>query len=111
VLCVPRTLWNRDGCSILANLRVKSVARTLDGAGWGHHRACGDRSSAGGSAAIKRETGANAHGFTVEMLVDLVRAGLATAKTDRIVAGGRPMEVARVRITDADRRSLAERAK
>ena len=51
------------------------------------------------------------HGFTVEMLVDLVRAGLATAKTDRIVAGGRPMEVARVRITDADRRSLAERAK
>jgi hypothetical protein len=102
VLCVPRTLWNRDGCSILANLRVKSVARTLDGA---------DRSSAGGSAAIKRETGANAHGFTVEMLVDLVRAGLATAKTDRIVAGGRPMEVARVRITDADRRSLAERAK
>jgi hypothetical protein len=45
------------------------------------------------------------------MLVELIRAGLATAKTDRIVAGGRPMEVARVRITDAGRRSLAERAK
>jgi hypothetical protein len=52
-----------------------------------------------------------AHGFMVDMLVDLIRAGLATAKTERMVAGGRPMEVARVRITDAGRRSLAERAK
>jgi hypothetical protein len=31
-----------------------------------------------------------AHGFTVEMLVDLVQAGLATAKNDRVVAGGPP---------------------
>jgi len=34
-----------------------------------------------------------AHGFTVDMLADLIRAGLATAKTERLVAGGRPMEV------------------
>jgi capsid protein len=52
-----------------------------------------------------------AHGVTVEQMVDLVRAGLATAKTEPVVAGGRTMEVARVRITDAGRRALAERAK
>jgi hypothetical protein len=47
-----------------------------------------------------------AHGFTVDMLADLIRAGLATAKTERIVAGGRPIEVTRVRITDAGRQAL-----
>jgi len=52
-----------------------------------------------------------AHGFTVDMLIDLIRAGLASANTERVVAGGRPMKVTRVRITDAGRRSLAERAK
>jgi hypothetical protein len=31
-----------------------------------------------------------AHGFTVEMLVDLMQARLATAKNDRVVAGGPP---------------------
>jgi len=51
-----------------------------------------------------------AHGFTVDMLADLIRAGLATAKTERLVAGGRPMEVTRVRITGAGRRTLAEQA-
>jgi hypothetical protein len=49
-----------------------------------------------------------AHGFTVEMLVDLVRAGLATATSERVVAGGRSIEVARVRITEAGRRALRE---
>jgi hypothetical protein len=29
-----------------------------------------------------------AHGLTVEMLADLVRAGLATATTERVVAPG-----------------------
>jgi hypothetical protein len=52
-----------------------------------------------------------AHGFTVDMLADLIHAGLATAKIERMVAGDWPMEVTRVRITDAGRRSLAERAK
>jgi hypothetical protein len=47
-----------------------------------------------------------AHGFTVEMLVDLVQAGLATAKNDRVVAGGPPINVACMRITDAGRRAL-----
>jgi hypothetical protein len=30
-----------------------------------------------------------AHSFTVELMVELVRAGLATAKAERVVAGGR----------------------
>src|SRR5262249_61204491 len=35
-------------------------------------------------------------------LVDLIGAGLATAQTERAVAGGRSMQVSRMRITDAD---------
>jgi len=49
-----------------------------------------------------------AHGFTTDFLVDLIRAGLATAQTERAVAGGRSMQVTRMRITDAGRRALAE---
>jgi hypothetical protein len=48
-----------------------------------------------------------AHGLTVETLVDLIRAGLATAKAERVMAGGRAIEVARARITEAGRRALA----
>jgi hypothetical protein len=48
-----------------------------------------------------------AHGFTTEQMVELVRAGLATATAERVVAGGKTVEVARVRITDAGRRALA----
>ena len=43
-----------------------------------------------------------AHGF------ELVRAGLASAKAERIVAGGRTVEVATVRITEAGRRALSK---
>ena len=50
-----------------------------------------------------------AHGFTVKHLVELVRAGLATAKIERMVAGGHPMEVTVVRITDAGRQVLGSR--
>jgi hypothetical protein len=50
-----------------------------------------------------------AHGFTVELLVELIRAGLATATAERLVAGERAMEVARVRITDAGRQVLADK--
>ena len=39
-----------------------------------------------------------AHDFTAETLIELVRAGLASAQTERIVAGGHTIEVARVRI-------------
>jgi hypothetical protein len=51
-----------------------------------------------------------AHGFTIPLLVELVRAGLATATAERVVAGSRTIEVARVRITEAGRRVL-ERAR
>jgi hypothetical protein len=49
-----------------------------------------------------------AHGFTVAQMVELVRAGLATAKAERVVAGRRTIEVARVRITEAGRRPRAK---
>jgi hypothetical protein len=41
-----------------------------------------------------------ANGVTVEQMVALVRAGLATATAQRIRAGGKAMEVATLRITD-----------
>ena len=47
-----------------------------------------------------------AHGFTVERMVELVRAGLAIATAERVVAGNRTMEVATLRITEAGRRVL-----
>jgi hypothetical protein len=51
-----------------------------------------------------------AHGFTVPQMVALVRAGLATATAERMVAGSRKIEVATVRITEAGRQML-ERVK
>jgi hypothetical protein len=50
------------------------------------------------------------NGFTVELLVELVRDGLATATAERIVAGGETTEIARVRITEAGRRTLGSRS-
>ena len=49
-----------------------------------------------------------AHGFSVDVLMDLIRTGMATTRIERVVAGGRAMEVARVRITEVGRRALAE---
>ena len=49
-----------------------------------------------------------AHGFTVAQMVELVRAGLAAATGERVIAGNRSMEVARVKITAAGRRALAQ---
>ena len=49
-----------------------------------------------------------AHGFSIPFIVRLVRAGLATVHTERVVAGGRRLEVARVRITEAGRRAVAD---
>jgi hypothetical protein len=49
-----------------------------------------------------------AHGFTVELLVELCMAELAIATPERMVAGGRTVEVARMRITDGGRRALVE---
>jgi hypothetical protein len=42
------------------------------------------------------------------MLVELVTARPATAQTERMVAGGRPVEVIRFRITEAGRRALSQ---
>jgi hypothetical protein len=49
-----------------------------------------------------------AHGFTTTAIVGLVRAGLASATSKRVVAGSRTMEVSTVRITDAGRRALGK---
>jgi hypothetical protein len=47
-----------------------------------------------------------AHGFTIAQLVELVRAGLATATAQRVRAGGQLLEVATLRITEAGRRAV-----
>jgi len=53
-----------------------------------------------------------AHGFTVEQIVELVRVLVATAHGQRVVAGGggRTMEIARVKITEAGAKALADNA-
>ena len=51
-----------------------------------------------------------AHGFSIDITVELVNRGLASVTTERVVAGGRTIEVARVRITEAGRPALADRA-
>jgi hypothetical protein len=50
-----------------------------------------------------------AHGFTPEMMIEMIAVGLATAFDERVVAGGKSIEVARVRISDAGRRGRAGR--
>jgi len=45
-----------------------------------------------------------ARGFTAEQMAEFVRIGLANATAERVVAGGKTMEVATVRITAAGRR-------
>ena len=47
-----------------------------------------------------------AQGFTADMLAGLVHDGLATAATETVRAGGRAIEITRVKITDAGRRAL-----
>jgi hypothetical protein len=46
------------------------------------------------------------HGFTVPQMVELVRAGLATATAERVVAPGYAGERTRVRITETGRRVI-----
>ena len=52
-----------------------------------------------------------AHGFRIALLADLCFAGLATATVERMVAGGRTVEIVRMKITDVGRQALAGRAK
>jgi hypothetical protein len=47
-----------------------------------------------------------AHGISVEQIVELVRAGLTAATVERIVDGGKAIEIARVRITEVGRRAI-----
>jgi DNA-binding PadR family transcriptional regulator len=47
-----------------------------------------------------------ADGFTVDILADLVREGLATAQRGTSRVGGRQIRVERYRITDDGRRAL-----
>jgi hypothetical protein len=48
-----------------------------------------------------------AHGFEFDLMARLVRERLATATPERVFAGGKPVEVTRLRITDAGRRAMA----
>src|SRR5262245_30020358 len=41
------------------------------------------------------------NGFTAELLIELVRAGLASAHAERMVADGKMTEVARMKISEA----------
>jgi hypothetical protein len=48
------------------------------------------------------------HGFKRQMVAGLVRSGLAAAECEVVSAGGKLVEVVRVRITDDGRKALAE---
>jgi hypothetical protein len=47
-----------------------------------------------------------AHGFSGDMIASLVGAGLATTERETMKAGAEPIEVVRVRITDAGRSAI-----
>jgi hypothetical protein len=47
-------------------------------------------------------------GFNIDMIADLVLEGFATANQETMRTGGRKIQVARVRITEAGRRALEE---
>ena len=49
-----------------------------------------------------------AYGFKTALLVELINAGFATTSIERMVAGGRRVEVTRMRITAAGRRALTK---
>jgi hypothetical protein len=51
-----------------------------------------------------------AHGFSIDMMAELVKAGLAT-KRERMAAGDRQTDVVRMRITDAGQQALAKMSK
>jgi hypothetical protein len=48
-----------------------------------------------------------ASGFTLDMMGGLARCGFVTARAERPFAGGKPMEIKRLQITEAGRRALA----
>ena len=60
------------------------------------------------AAAVRGHTEAfmRAQGFTLQLLIDLIREELATAQPETIRAGDQTIEGTRVTITDAGRRAL-----
>jgi hypothetical protein len=48
------------------------------------------------------------YGFDSGMVAGLVRAGLATAERKTMKAGVKPIEIVRIRITDAGRQAIEE---
>jgi hypothetical protein len=60
------------------------------------------------AAGLRGCTGATslAHGFSVDMLADLVHDGLATAHRQTMRVGRRKIQFARMMITDAGRKAL-----
>jgi hypothetical protein len=55
---------------------------------------------------INEELLVHGHGFKRQMLVGLVRFGLATAEREAMTADGKPVEVVRIRITNAGWRAI-----
>ena len=53
---------------------------------------------------------ANGFRFTAELLIELVRAGLASAHAERMVADGKMTEVARMKLSEAGWQALADDA-
>ena len=47
-----------------------------------------------------------AHGFSLELLNELIGAGLATASTESVTRGSKPVEILLVKVTEAGRRAL-----
>jgi len=50
-----------------------------------------------------------AFGFTVLDLYELVRAGIAAPRAERVADGARELDLSRLRITEAGREALADR--
>jgi len=52
-----------------------------------------------------------AHGFSLELLNELIGACLATASTESMMRGSKPVEVLRVKITEAGKQFSRSRAR
>ena len=50
----------------------------------------------------------SAHGFKLDVLISIVSAEFATVTPERTFAAGKPVEITRVKITDAGRRALGD---
>jgi hypothetical protein len=61
---------------------------------------------ASGRHGVNEELLVRGHGFSRAVLASLVLRGLAAAEHEVMIAGGKAMEVVRVRITEAGRRAI-----